>query len=81
MKFYSELTGELFNTVEELDKAEEKVLNEIAEKAVAETEIDAAFDEAINAWNNYLDVCKKYNHKSAPMPDNLFRDIINSFFK
>ena len=81
MKFYSELTGTLFNTVEELNSAEEKVHKEIEAKAVAETEIDAAFDEAINAWNNYLDVCKKYDHKSAPMPDNLFRDVVYSFFR
>lgn len=81
MKFYSELTGELFDTVEELDNAEAKVHKEIEAKALAETEIDAAFDAAIDAWNNYLDVCKKYDHKSAPMPDNLFRDVVYSFFR
>lgn len=81
MKYYSELTGELFNTIEELETSEAKIRKEEEAKKAAETEIAAAFEEAVDAWQHYLDLSKKYGKKEAYMPDSLFKELIKEFFE
>lgn len=81
MKYYSELTGELFNTIEELETSEAKIRKEEEAKKAAETEIAAAFEEAVDAWQHYLDLSKKYGKKEAYMPDSLFKELIREFFE
>lgn len=80
MKYYSELTGELFNTIEELEASEAKIREKEAAKKAADTEIAAAFEEAVDAWQHYLDLSKKYGRKEAYMPDSLFKGLIEEFF-
>ena len=80
MKYYSELTGELFNTIEELEASETKIREKEAAKKAADTEIEAAFEEAVDAWQHYLDLSKKYGRKEAYMPDSLFKGLIEEFF-
>ena len=81
MKYYSELTGELFNTIEELETSEAEIRKEEEAKKAAETEIAAAFEEAVDAWQHYLDLSKKYGKKEAYMPDSLFKELIKEFFE
>ena len=81
MKYYSELTGELFNTIEELEASEAKIREKEAAKKAADTEITAAFEEAVDAWQHYLDLSKKYGKKEAYVPDSLFKGLIEEFFK
>lgn len=81
MKYYSELTGGLFNTIEELEASEADIREKEAAKKAADTEIAAAFEEAVDAWQHYLDLSKKYGKKEAYMPDSLFRELIKEFFE
>lgn len=81
MKYYSELTGELFNTIEELEASEAKIREKEAAKKAADTEIAAAFEEAVDAWQHYLDLSKKYGKKEAYVPDSLFKGLIEEFFR
>lgn len=80
MKYYSELTGELFNTIEELEASEAKIREEKEAKKAADTEITKAFEEAVDAWQHYLDLSKKYGKKEAYVPDSLFEGLIKEFF-
>lgn len=80
MKYYSELTGELFNTIEELETSEAEIRKKEEAKKAADTEIAAAFEEAVDAWQHYLDLSKKYGKKEAYMPDSLFKGLIEEFF-
>lgn len=80
MKYYSELTGELFNTIEELETSEAEIRKKEEAKKAANTEIAAAFEEAVDAWQHYLDLSKKYGRKEAYMPDSLFKGLIEEFF-
>ena len=80
MKYYSELTGELFDTVDELKETEEKIHRERIEAEKANDEINKAFDAAVEAWNHYLDVSKKYGRESAVIPSSLFKDVVYKFF-
>ena len=53
MKYFSELTGEIFDTVDELKTAEEEINRINAEKERASEEIDAAYKKAVQAWEDY----------------------------
>lgn len=81
MKYYSELTGELFNTIEELETSEAEIRKKEEAKKAADTEIAAAFEEAVDAWQHYLDLSKKYGKKEAYVPDSLFEGLIEEFFR
>ncbi len=81
MKYYSEVTGEIFDTIDELDKAEEKIRDEERERAKAEKELKAAYDEAITACDKYLTLAKKHKKTDIMVPESLFMEWIDSFFK
>ena len=81
MKYYSEITGELFDTIEELKNSEEEIQREKEERAKAEEEINKAFNEAMDAWQHYLDVAEKFGRKEAYVPDSIFQELINELFK
>ena len=80
MKYFSELTGEIFDTVDELKKAEEEVHKKNAEKERASKEIDEAYDKAIQAWEDYLEVSKKYK-RTVYIPNGLFESLVRELFK
>lgn len=79
MKYFSELTGEIFDTVDELKKAEEEIQKKNLEKERASKEIDEAYNKAVQAWENYLEVSKKYK-RPAYVPNGLFETMIKNFF-
>ena len=79
MKYFSELTGEIFDTVDELKTAEEEINRINAEKERASEEIDAAYKKAVQAWEDYLEVSKKYK-QIAYVPNSLFETVIKNFF-
>lgn len=79
MKYFSELTGEIFDTVDELKTAEEEINRINAEKERASEEIDAAYKKAVQAWEDYLKVSKKYK-QIAYVPNSLFETVIKNFF-
>lgn len=81
MKFYSEKTGELFDTVEELKKVEEEVQKKEEAKKAALKEVDEAYAEAVKAWNHYLEVSKKHEQKKAYLPDDSFKTFLDFLFK
>lgn len=80
MKYYSEITGELFDTVEELRKSEQKIREKEQKKEEAKKEMDAALKECTDAWDRYLKVCEKYGVKRGYVSNGLFEDLFNSFF-
>lgn len=81
MKFYSEKTGELFDTVEELKKVEEEVQKKEEAKKAALAEVDEAYAEAVKAWNHYLEISKKHEQKKAYLPDDSFKTLLDILFK
>lgn len=80
MKYYSEITGELFDTVEELRKNEQKLREEALKKEEAKKEMDAALRECTDAWDRYLKVCEKYGVKRGYVSNGLFEDLLKAFF-
>ena len=70
MKYYSELTGELFNTIEELETSELQKREEV-EKEIKITE---AFEKAVEAWQHYLYLSKKYGKEEAYMPYSFMKE-------
>lgn len=81
MKFYSEKTGELFNSVEELKKAEEEIQKKEEADKAARKEINEAYAEAVKAWDHYLEISKKYDQKKAYLPDDSFKAFLELLFK
>lgn len=79
MKYYSEITGELFDTVEKLRAEEEKILKREAEKEKASKEVEEAYKKAVKACDDYFEVVKKYgkNYRS----DDLFGELIRNLFE
>ena len=47
MKFYSEITGELFDTIEELELTEKSIREKEAAEKKANKEIEKAYEEAV----------------------------------
>ena len=80
MKFYSEITGELFDTIEELELTEKSIREKEAAEKKANKEIEKAYDDAVKAWKNYLEQSKKYGRRETYMPEGLFKDFIGTFF-
>lgn len=81
MKFYSEKTGELFDTVEELQKVEKEIAKKEKAKKAAQAEVDKAYEEAVKAWNHYLDVSKERGCKKAYLPDESFKTLLDILFR
>lgn len=81
MKFYSEKTGELFDTVEELETAEKEIEEIEKAKKAAQEEVNSAYEEAVKAWENYLEVSKKCGCKRAYLPDNNFKTLLDVLFR
>ena len=79
MKYYSEVTGEIFDTIEELEKSEEKILKENLEKEKAEKEISEAYHMVVEAWKYYLEVCKKHGKKDIYIPSSSLWDDLMDF--
>lgn len=63
MKFYSEITKKMYDSVEELDAAEKAVHVAEAEKATMKATVDTAFDKVVNADNEYRKVLHEYLEK------------------
>ena len=81
MKYYSEKTGELFDTLDELEKAERKIEEKEKAKKAAQKEVNEAYAEAVKAWEHYLDVSKKCGCKKAYLPDDNFRTLFDVLFR
>ena len=80
MKYYSEKLGELFDSIEELEKVEKKVEEKEKAKKAAQAEVDKAYEEAVKAWNHYLDVSKEKGCKRAYLPDESFKSLMDILF-
>lgn len=61
MKFYSEYTQKIYDTMEQCDKAEKEYLEEKNRKANAENTAKAELDKLFAAFNEKNDVVKKAN--------------------
>ena len=80
MKFYSEKMGKLFDTIEELEKAEKEIEEKEKVKKAAQEEVDKAYAEAVKAWDHYLEVSKKAGYIKAYLPDRSFNTLMDILF-
>lgn len=79
MKFYSEETGQLYATEEDLKKAEEIMKEKLESKKAAEKEIKEAYRDALKACDHYYEVAKKHK-QNAFTSDEFFDTFLNLLF-
>lgn len=94
MRFYSDVCHKLFESQEELEKAEKALTQKNNEEAKKKAERKADADKVQTAYDKVVEDCKEYNklvnefvkkygsyHKTIDTPIELFKfgDIFNSF--
>ena len=86
MKFWSELTEQLYNTPEELQEAEEKVRIEAMaaeqyqiDKAMAEKEINESIEKTRELIDNYVEKYGTFSY-NVELPHNNFNDFFSLLF-
>ena len=75
MKYYSEVTKKVYDTVEDLEKAEKVLTDKAAARKKDAAEVEKAFEAAIAAQKNYekllTEFCSKHGayHKTIKADD------------
>ena len=75
MKYYSEVTKNLYETIDELNKAEKAITDKAAARKKDAAEVEKAYTEMVKARENYnkllADFCSKHGayHKTITKSD------------
>ena len=75
MKYYSELTKVMYDSVEELEKAEKEITNKTNERKKDAAEVEKAYEAMVSARKNYekilTDFCNKHGsyHRTIKSTD------------
>lgn len=75
MKYYSEVTKKMYDTVKDLEKAEKEIRDRNDERKVAAAAVEKAYNELVEARERYSkvlsDFCSKYGayHQSIKSTD------------
>ena len=75
MKFYSEITKKMYDTVKDLEKAEKETKDKNDERKAAAAAVDKAYNDLVAAREKYSkvlnDFCSKYGayHRSIKSTD------------
>ena len=76
MKYYSEVTKKIYDTTDELEKAEKAITDKAAARKKDAAEVENAYTEMVKARENYnkvlADFCSKHGayHKTITKSDN-----------
>lgn len=63
MKYYSEVTKNMYDSVDELENAEKALSNKTAERKKDAAEVESAYNALIDARKNYNRVLEKFCEK------------------
>lgn len=75
MKYYSEITKKMYDTVKDLEKAEKEIKDKNDERKTAAAAVEKAYNELVEARERYSkvlnDFCSKYGayHQSIKSTD------------